>query len=437
MSPALQAEAVQGPGGRAVRWSRTLAAFWPPYLVALLLLPFIISGGQFWPWRPATIDLDVYVYAVRDMLAGRDIYQTLSPGWNLTFIYPPIAAVLMVPLAVGPYALWQLVWTAATVAAQQYVLARCGGPAGWRLGLLGAAVVIGVEPIRTTLGYGQVNTVLMFLVVADLLGRVRRIPPQGTWIGLATAIKLTPALFAVFTLVTGRWKITLRAFLAFLGFTLFGAIFQPRQTYEFWFTLAGGDTRAPSGPIYVGNQSVLGVTSRLLGESTVDNLLGLACGAIVALLAVFVARSFWLHGNGTPDRAVALGLVGLATCLASPLSWTHHHVWVLPLGVGLLTGTSLPAWARRVGLFWVVWIALCLPLALLPYGDRREADYSWWQDLIGNLGPITGCVLIVGLAIGLIRDARSRPDAEPAHALDQAPVPGDRGRPRRARDLLR
>ena len=79
--------------------------------MALVLLPLDHRPGRAWPWQPSTIDLQVYVYAVQDMLAGRDIYATTTPGWNLYFIYPPIAAVLMVPLAFGPYALWQLVWT--------------------------------------------------------------------------------------------------------------------------------------------------------------------------------------------------------------------------------------------------------------------------------------------------------------------------------------
>ena len=69
-------------------------------MVALAILPWVIAHGVAWPWQPSTIDLQVYVYAVHDLLAGKDIYATSTPGWNLPFIYPPIAAVLMVPLAV-------------------------------------------------------------------------------------------------------------------------------------------------------------------------------------------------------------------------------------------------------------------------------------------------------------------------------------------------
>src|SRR5215211_2883486 len=64
----------------------------PPFLVALVILPFVIAHGNFWPWHPSTIDLQVYVYGVKDMLAGKDIFATTTPFWKLYFIYPPIAA---------------------------------------------------------------------------------------------------------------------------------------------------------------------------------------------------------------------------------------------------------------------------------------------------------------------------------------------------------
>jgi len=131
---------------------RTAIEFVPPFVVALVLLPFIIQYGKLLPWQPSTIDLQVYVAAVKDMLAGGDIFATTTPFWNLYFIYPPIAAILMTPLAFGPYLFWQLVWTAGLVWAQQSVLKRCGVPRGWRLGLIGIAVVLAVVTRRTTLG---------------------------------------------------------------------------------------------------------------------------------------------------------------------------------------------------------------------------------------------------------------------------------------------
>jgi alpha-1,2-mannosyltransferase len=394
------------------RLSRAAAEFLPPFAAALLILPFIIQYGKLIPWQPSTIDLQVYVYAVKDMLAGRDIFATTTPFWNLYFIYPPIAAILMTPLAFGPYVFWQVVWTGGLVWAQQSVLKRCGAPRGWKLGLIGIAVVLAVEPIRTTLGYGQVNTILMALVIADLLpdapGERRRIP-QGTLIGLAAAIKLTPALFVLFAFLIGKTRVAITAMISFAVFTGIGAILLFRETLVFFGGLSGGDTRTAS-PLYTGNQSLLGVFFRLADSSRVTALMGLAVSGILAVLGCLVAAHWWRQ----EEKVFAVALVGLTTCLASPLSWTHHYVWILPMAMAVLS-PGVPRWARYLGGFWVVWVCMCLPLALLPYGGGRERQFDFLQQLVANIGPIAGVILMVGLGWQLVT-TRVQPARSAVHA---------------------
>jgi alpha-1,2-mannosyltransferase len=394
------------------RLSRVAVEFLPPFAVALLILPFIIQYGKLIPWQPSTIDLQVYVYAVKDMLAGKDIFATTTPFWNLYFIYPPIAAILMTPFAFGPYMFWQVVWTGGLVWAQQSVLKRCGAPRGWKLGLIGIAVVLAVEPIRTTLGYGQVNTILMALVIADLLpdapGERRRIP-QGTLIGLAAAIKLTPALFVIFAFLIGKTRVAITAMISFAVFTGIGAILLFRETLVFFGGLSGGDTRTAS-PLYTGNQSLLGVFFRLVDSSRVITVLGLAVAAILAVLGCLVAAHWWRQG----EKVFAVALVGLTTCLASPLSWTHHYVWILPMAMAVLS-PGVPRWARYLGGFWVIWVCVCLPLALLPYGGGRERHFDFLQQVVANLGPILGLILMIGLAWQLLT-ARVQPGRSAVHA---------------------
>ena len=375
--------------------------------VALLILPYIIQYGKLVPWQPSTIDLQVYVYAVKDMLAGRDIFATTTPFWRLYYIYPPIAAILMTPLAIGPYVFWQVVWTGGLVWAQQSVLKRCGAPRGWKLGLLGIAVVLAVEPIRTTLGYGQVNTMLMALIVADLLpdrpGQRRRIP-QGILIGLAAAIKLTPALFVIFMFLIGKRRAAITAIISFAVFTGIGAILLFGESVVFFGGLSGGDTRTAS-PLYTGNQSLLGVFFRLGDSSRTTTVLGLAVAGVLAVLGCLVAAYWWANN----EKVFAVAIVGITTCLASPLSWTQHYVWILPLGMAVLS-PGVPRWARYIGGLWVVWVCICLPLAVLPYAGGRERQFNFLQQLVANLGPILGVILLVGLAWQLVVTTR-------AHAL--------------------
>ena len=394
---------------RARRAGLLLVEVLPPFVAAVAILPWVISYGRAWPWQPSTIDLQVYVHAVQDMLAGQNIFETTTPFWNLYFIYPPTAAVLMVPLAFGPYVFWQVVWTLALVGAQQSVLRRCRVPRGWVLGLLGVAVVLAVEPVRTTLGYGQVNTLLMALVVADLLpdrpGERRRVP-QGTLIGLAAAIKLTPMLFVVFAFLAGRRRVAVTGVVSFAVFTGIGAVLLPSETLEFFFGLSGGDTRTAS-PLYTGNQSLLGVFFRLGDTSRTVTLVGLAVAGTVALLGTLVAAHWWRQG----EQVFAVALVGLCTCLASPLSWTHHYVWIVPMAVAVVR-SGIPRWARLLAGAWVLWVCACLPLAALPYGGGRERTFDALQQLVANLGPVLGVVLVGGLAWQLVVSTRTaRPTA--------------------------
>jgi alpha-1,2-mannosyltransferase len=408
--PTRSAQAASPPVRR--RLTRAAVEFLPPMAVALLILPYIIQYGKLVPWQPSTIDLQVYVYAVKDMFAGKDIFATTTPFWSLYFIYPPIAAILMTPLALGPYVFWQVVWTGGLVWAQQSVLKRCGAPRGWKLGLLGIAVVLAVEPIRTTLGYGQVNTVLMALVVADLLPdrpEQRRRIPQGTLIGLAAAIKLTPALFVIFMFLIGKRRAAITAIISFAVFTGIGAVLLFPQTVVFFGGLSGGDTRTAS-PLYTGNQSLLGVFFRLGDSSRTTTLLGLAVAAVLAVLGCLIAASWWRNN----EKVFAVAIVGLTTCLASPLSWTHHYVWILPMGMAVLS-PGVPRWARYVGGLWVIWVCACLPLAVLPYAGGRERQFDFLQQLVANLGPTLGVILLVGLAWQLVVSTRVQPIPTTGH----------------------
>lgn len=411
----------QPPPGHRRRIRRSLVEVLPAYVVSLLLLPVIISGGKFWPWTPQTTDLQVYLYAVRAMLHGENIMTWTSPDWHLYFIYPPISAILMLPLAIGPYLLWQLIWIAGLVIAQNAVMIRCRVPRGWPLALLSAGLVIGMEPIRTTIGYGQINTFLMALVIIDLLpadpGRRRRIP-GGLLIGIAAAVKLTPALFVLLLLILGRKKPAITAMITFVVLTAIGTALQPAATITYIKSLIGGDTHT-SGPLYVGNQSLLGVVLRFFGETTTNSHLGLVLSFLVAVLAAVVGAYWWRQGA----HVLAIGLVGLGTNLASPLSWTHHFVWILPLGIAAVyqlrrrrwpgaraDHVPLPRWMSIGAGVLVVYISACLPLALLSYASGAENAYNAGQRLIANFGPLLAAALMIGTAIRMIRRTPDRPE---------------------------
>jgi alpha-1,2-mannosyltransferase len=382
-----------------------------PVLAALIVVPFVKPHGTLWPWAPSTVDLDVYQYTGHIVLSGGSILIDRAPidaiGDQLAFIYPPFAALLCVPLVVVPHVLLQILMTAANALAVLAVLHRMGLK-GWVLSLMGTGCVLLVEPIRETIGFGQINTLLMTLVVLDLVPGPRVLPgkpvlPKGVLTGLAAAIKVTPGLFAIQLLFARKWRAAWGVILTAGVATVGTALFRWDESIGFFRLLLEGDTRTGS-TWFLFNQSVLAGMLRLNGDNPTSYQLGIALSAVVALAGAFAA-ALWLR-RGQPLLAVAL--CGTATLMASPLSWTHHFVWVVPLGGALILGKDLPRALRVVGLAYSVWVATAF-YKFLSGGTRFELTYNLPELIISDLTPMLGILLIV---VALVQARRVRTVAE-------------------------
>lgn len=416
-------------GRSAARW---VVEVLPALLVAGVLAPWIIAKGQAWPWRPSMVDLDVYRLTAQAVLTGRDIYAVRTPVWELPFIYPPIAALLLTPTALLPVTVVRVGWLLLNVLALLLVLHRAGVRRGWVTGVVAALLVAVFEPIRTTLGYGQVNLLLMACVVADVLpgddldgvdlegrGRRRRLP-RGLLLGLAAAIKLTPLLFVAYALLTRRWRVVAVATLSFVALTGIGYVVLPSASTEFVGKVLHNDLYGD--PNYIGNQSLVGALGRVGALDRLVAPLGLTARAVGLVAGAVAALGGLLAAARLAERSaevLAVGIVGVATCLASPISWTHHYVWAVLLFVGALvpSGARVPLWLRGFAAAWAAWIALCPPLALgraepamFPPGTRSHI-------VLGLLGPAFGAALVVAtLAWLLVPDRIVGGRPRPRHA---------------------
>ncbi|WP_446039110.1 glycosyltransferase 87 family protein [Streptomyces sp. SID1121] len=378
-------------------------------------------------------DVGVYYGAVGEWVHhGGRIYDYLSPGTSYGFTYPPFAAVSMLPMALVSWPVAVAISLVLSVVASALVLNWLVGPVVRREGRRGwfAWVVIGClfglfEPVRDTFTFGQVNLLLVALVLADArllaTGRGRY---AGIGIGLATAIKLTPALFIGYLLITGRRRQAAVAAGTAATATLFAAVLDPGASRDFW-TRALWDTGRVGELGYVSNQSVQGVLSRLRPEDT-GHTVWLAC--VAAVLAVWAYRARAAAGAGD-DRA-GFALTGLAACLVSPVTWVHHLVWVVPALV-VLADAALrrdPGGRRNSGLLTVcavVYVLLCSSVVWL------------WRD--GATGPdaFVGSNTYVWITLALLvalplpttppdhhapvdEMTRRRPGAVPPHAVPEA-----------------
>ncbi|MDH6215646.1 glycosyltransferase 87 family protein [Streptomyces pseudovenezuelae] len=240
------------------------------------------------------------------MRAGGDLYALRTTAAQPPTTYPPFAALPFTPLTLLDTAGLRTLATAANlvllVAFVRLSLRLVGHTrveSVWWV----SALAVWCEPVWTTLRYGQVNLLLAVLVLWDLSRRSGD-RTAGLGIGLATAIKLTPALFvAAFLLAAGLvarlrhggggpWLRHARgAALSFAGATLLAAAVLPYDSWQFC-------SRALFETGRVGH-----------AEETTNQAL-----------------------RGRREWAVAACAV--TALLVSPVSWSHHWVWCVPHGLG-------------------------------------------------------------------------------------------------------
>ncbi|MEV6815574.1 glycosyltransferase family 87 protein [Micromonospora sp. NPDC051296] len=301
--------------------------------------------------RHGFFDLQVYrgalVFWAHD---GGHLYDYLRPATQYGFTYPPFAALVMLPMA---YLSWHgaiVVSVAAGVVTGAVLIwwlldpvSRRAGWTHWFAFAVALCLAAAFEPMRETINFGQVNTLLLFLVAVDLL---RLLPGGSRWagigIGLATAIKLTPGIFIVYLLVTRRWRAAVTATGAATGATVLAAALFPDASREFW-TTALWNTGRVGELAFISNQSLRGVVARLDPQhpSTLAWLV-----LVAATVALWAWRSRAAASAG--DEAAGLALTGAVMCLVSPVTWVHHLVWLLP-GFLLLVdnGMAAPPRSRR------------------------------------------------------------------------------------------
>ena len=361
------------------------------------------------------IDLDVYRTGARVLLHGGDLYgrlPRLANGSKLPFTYPPFAALTFIPLALVGYSTANWLLTAVTIACVAVTLwcytAATTGQAGARMRrllpwALPAALLL--EPVRSTLAYGQINALLMALVTVDCLTRAPRWP-RGIGVGIAAAVKLTPAVFLLFYLLRRDLRSAARAGLSFAACTGIGFALAPHDSLRYWTQIAYQPARI-GGIAYASNQSILGVLARLGLANPARAWLWLVLCLLAAALAVTGMRAALNTGQVT--RALLLNAA--AGLLISPISWSHHWVWAAP---GLLTCLATTHPNRRRPPTFAILALLTFAIAphcLLPSGDGRELHWAWWQQALGDSYALIALAALTGAAIKnpLPRPNRRRP----------------------------
>ncbi len=380
-------------------------------------------------------DLQVYLGGAHEALHHPgSLYSWIFDGHpGIQFTYTPFAALVFAAGLALPFtALMGLVAAVSTfaLAATVWIAFR---ELGWertaRLGatLLVTGLVFWTEPVQRALFLGQVELVLMALVVWDLCQPDRR-PWKGAMTGLAAGIKLVPLLFIVYLLLTRRFRQAAVAFGAFVVTIIIGFAALPHASVTWWLD---GSFFSAGRTGFVGsqqNQSLRGIVTRLDGSVNGAAAPWLVLALVVAVLGLGAAVLLYRRGLSF----AALMATALTALLVSPISWDHHWVWIAP-GLALI----IDAGVRAAGPIRVAWYALAAvvllvfaawpdfwnakvgllhgglinyaPAASFASGDKPSyPEYHWHglQLLAGNLELLAGLALFVILLAATLRQAR-------------------------------
>jgi alpha-1,2-mannosyltransferase len=359
------------------------------------------------------------------------------PGFGgIKFIYPPFAAL---PFAAIPphLRLLRIEQVSSAINILALVLAAVATVAalgrergltvkrGLGIVLLVTAVALMTEPVQRTFYLGQVELVLMALVIWDVC------QPDGRWwkgvgVGIAAGVKMVPLIFIPYLLLTRRFRAAAVASATFAATILLGFIVLPKDSSRWW--LHGRFLRGSydHNILYGGNQSLLALIERLGG--TGRHAIWLVAAAILVILGLGAATLLDRKGH----RLLGVAACALTGVLVSPISWDHHWVWVLVAAPAFLYyGLIARGWAR-----WACFAAGATAMAIFgawatrlwgekavlagwdrgviwaaPSGNNRELAWHGWQLIVGNAYVLTGLALFTLLVATAAHVTRSR-DAE-------------------------
>jgi len=331
-------------------------------LLAAATLSIALWALQVWHW-PAVkyfmFDLNIYHQAGADVIAGGSLYQ--DRFLDHPFTYTPFAGILCAGLSLMSMESARLFLATVTIGCLG-VAAFCSvRVAGIRPGRRATTVAVAIgaiglwsEPVQDNLTFGQVNVVLMALVLLDF-ALPDSFPGKGVAIGLATAIKLTPGLFVVYLLMTRRFRPAATSSVTMAATMALGFLVLPADSSRYWSGIFADSGRV-GDRLNSGNQSLYG----LLGHLGLTGAVLTTCWLLCAALVGYFGSRAAIRSYRRADELGGVLVCALTALLVSPISWIHHWVWMTPLLAWLLARTESSRLAGRRSR----WLPLCLTVVL-------------------------------------------------------------------------
>lgn len=333
-------------------------------------------------------DFDQFFPAARAVAAGRDPYESFlrtCPGGHWCkggYIFPPLLAEAMRPLTFfsehNAAAAWLVISHLCLLLAILLIGRAIAAfvPEHLRLLLLTATMMF--LPLYVSLYFLQVGMVLVLLLSLAAIAHMRQsdrgASAAGTWLGLASVLRVTPVLVTPALLFTGTGPRPARRALASLAATGLGvlALLEVLTPYTLeYFTRVL--PRIGGGTGILDNQSLPGLLERTFELFALPALPAAVTGLLVLLAFLFpswlAARRANRVAPGPHVAAATFALFLAALPIVSSITWQHHlisELLVYALALPLLVSTARP---RRRLAGWLMVASYPLMLA-----DRHMTD---------------------------------------------------------------
>ncbi len=351
------------------------------------------------------VDLGVYLMGAHQIFTGH-LYTTYVASPREPFTYPPVAALFFIPLRALSQTGAQVAWAVVSVivlviflAVSLHAIRPDWSPIDVALAALVLTFPVAVlNPIAMTFSFGQINLLLALLVLADLTGRYSIAGhqlPRGLMTGLAAALKVTPLIFVLFLFITRQIRAGCVALGTFVACGIGMTIVVPSESRSYW-TRYIFDAHRVGGVVFISNQSLRSAIVRFTHAHAPQSLI------VVAILFAG-GVGLWVAAWAYRTSSVVLGVLVCAVTglIVSPITWSHHLVWVAPIVLWLSLADDRPAFGRCWAALAVVWFWYGV-IWRTPHGNGIELRDSFGQMLLGNSYTLGMILFVIGIAAMLV-----------------------------------
>lgn len=278
-------------------------------------------------------DFSVYINATKATLAHQNPYTM----WFFDrYSYPPSATIFFIPLTWVSQNTAEYMFTATSVISLwlvvTYILASMKVKPNWPTRLLLFALILRLFPVKLTLSLGQINLIILSLVIGSFYVQHRKPFLAGSLLGVATAIKLTPAPLIIYFFLKKNYPaisgfLTTTATLSILAIWLFGF---PLSWHYFTHVVPDLNNRIYETSLnatYM-NQSI----TALLGRSHIFGRPSLLIRYFISLTTMaWLNWHIYKNRNPKTDFQLFSLLAVVSTILLPVFVWQHHYVIVIPM----------------------------------------------------------------------------------------------------------